>query len=129
MDKKNFRRLAKILKIYIGIAGIFMIYALFVHFTGLGIPCIFRLITGLNCPGCGISRFCLDIMELHFSSAIAHNYAAPFIFFYIIWVLSDTAVRYVRTGIISLNPKPAWINYAFLILIVIWGIIRNILGI
>ena len=28
-------------------------YAAFYRITGIGIPCLFRLITGFKCPGCG----------------------------------------------------------------------------
>lgn len=48
-------------------------YALFVRLTGWGIPCIFHLVTGLLCPGCGISRMFLALLKLDFALAARYN--------------------------------------------------------
>ncbi len=46
------------------------LYALFVHATGLMIPCPFRLITGLKCPGCGMTHMCMSLLRLDFKAAV-----------------------------------------------------------
>ncbi len=119
------KRLFNLVKIYLIVSAIMIAYAVFFNITGIGIPCIFRLITHLNCPGCGISRFALNCLKFRFSDAIGYNYFAPFIVIYVAWVIIYTSVIYVRTGSRSLNPRPAWLNIAFLILVIIWGIVRN----
>ena len=48
-------------------------YALFCRLTGLGIPCLFHLATGLNCPGCGVSRMLLSLLRLDFPAAFHYN--------------------------------------------------------
>lgn len=40
-----------------------LVYALFVRYTGWMIPCPIYLVTGLYCPGCGVSRMCLALLE------------------------------------------------------------------
>lgn len=40
-----------------------MLYCIWLHCTGLGIPCLFYLWTGFKCPGCGITRMCLALLS------------------------------------------------------------------
>lgn len=104
-------------------------YALFVHFTGLAIPCLFHTVTRLNCPGCGISRFGISVLQLKWSEAIRYNYMAPLIVIYVAYVIVSASVCYIRTGLWKVTPKPAWLNWVFLALLLIWSIFRNIFGI
>lgn len=57
----------------IGFILLCMIYAGFVLRFNVGIPCIFYKITGLKCPGCGITRMLLSIWKLDFRSAYEAN--------------------------------------------------------
>jgi hypothetical protein len=41
--------------------------------TGLGIPCVFHELTGLDCPGCGMTRAVLALLELDVNQAIRNN--------------------------------------------------------
>lgn len=41
-----------------------MLYAVFIKITGISIPCLFREITGLKCPGCGITTFFMNLLFL-----------------------------------------------------------------
>lgn len=38
-------------------------YALFIQCTGLGIPCVFRLVTGYRCPGCGMTHAAMALIH------------------------------------------------------------------
>ena len=62
-----------ILKIYAWVLGIGGSYYLWLRLTGLGIPCAFHEVTGLSCPGCGVSRMCLSLLRLDFASAFRFN--------------------------------------------------------
>lgn len=124
MEKK--KRIGNLIKRASIIAGVLGAYALFVHFTGLAIPCIVHLITGFNCPGCGISRFGMSILNFHFAEALHYNYMAPLIIVYVAYVAISTAISYVKTGRWNVVPKPDWLNWAFLGILIIWAIIRNI---
>ncbi len=105
------------------VAGI--LYYAFVSLTGIGIPCVFRLITGLQCPGCGISRMLMALVRLDFVSALQCNPAvfltAPFLLFFLI--RSD--IDYIRTGKSSLN-KYSFVWIAALAVLLTYGVIRNI---
>lgn len=48
-------------------------YAGFVSLTGWGIPCVFHLVTGWDCPGCGISRMFLALLRGDIVLAARYN--------------------------------------------------------
>ena len=58
-------------------AGIFFLlglaYYIVTQLTPLRIPCLFQKITGLACPGCGISHFCIRLLHLDFLGAAREN--------------------------------------------------------
>ena len=53
-------------------AGLFYGYALIP--LGFRIPCLFRRVTGLRCPGCGITDLCLGLLHGRFLPA--YNWGA-----------------------------------------------------
>lgn len=82
---------------------------------GFRMPCLFRRVTGLRCPGCGITDLCLGLLHGRFLPS--YNWgltvAAP-------WIL----------GLLWLqrrHPKAAgalaWVLVAFLLA---WGVLRNL---
>ena len=58
-------------------AGIFfgLAYYIVTQLTPLRIPCLFQKVTGLACPGCGISHFCICLLHLDFLGAARENLA------------------------------------------------------
>ena len=56
---------------------IFLIYTVLIISFDIGIPCVFYEITGLYCPGCGITRLCLSLFEGDIYQAFRYN---PIIF-------------------------------------------------
>ena len=67
------QRLNRCIRISAAILGVGCAYALFCHLTGWGIPCPFHALTGLNCPGCGVSRMLLSLLRLDFAAAFRYN--------------------------------------------------------
>lgn len=80
------------------ILGIGALYFFWVRLTGVGIPCPFRLLTGYLCPGCGITHYCVALLQLRFADACSAN---PFLFvlmpFFILYGIYR-AHRYIQTG-------------------------------
>ncbi len=124
--KKRVRRLIAVWCVVIAAGAVYA--AVFFAF-GVGIPCPFHLITGLNCPGCGISRAIRSIAEFRFADALGYNLMAPLILLYIGYCAGFASVTYLNTGKSSLLVKPEWLNIALLSLFMIWWVVRNIFGI
>lgn len=66
-------RLVNTLKPVVVILLIGIIYTIIVKTFDVGIPCLFYTVTGLYCPGCGVSRVILNILSLDFVSAFNAN--------------------------------------------------------
>lgn len=101
-------------------------YAVFCRVTGWGIPCIFHLVTGLHCPGCGVSRMCLALLRLDIRGAWEANPA-------ILALLPAGAVlavriilRYIRTGASRPTRGEEWIMIGMSVILVLYAVWRNI---
>lgn len=96
--------------------------------SGIRIPCVFKTVTGLQCPGCGNTRAVLALMRGEILAALKCNWLFPAEFFYLGWVYCHTAYRYYKTGKVSYRPPFPWLDGLILAGIVLWGILRNIVG-
>ena len=94
---------------------------------GVGIPCIFHVITGLDCPGCGNTRAAQALMRLDFAAAFGYNLLFPVEFGYLAWVIILSSIRYLKKGDFSYHPPFIPLDITVGILIIAWGIIRNFL--
>ena len=61
----------------------------------LSLPCVFRAVTGVPCPGCGMTRAFLLLSQLRVEDALAANPAAPFLAGAMAWRLATTRRRRV----------------------------------
>ncbi len=75
-----------------------IIYVLFFTTTDIGIPCIFHLITGMQCPGCGMTHALSSVVQGNFTEAFQYNALSLTICPIIIIYLLMKAFRYIRTG-------------------------------
>ena len=107
------------------VLSIGLLYALAVNIIGFGIPCIFRTVTGLKCPGCGVSEMCLSLLRLDFSHAFRANPAIMLLTPAWIFIFADISVRYIRTGS-KVPGKAANVTAIFAaVVLVAFGVIRN----
>lgn len=91
------------------------------------LPCVFHLITGLYCPGCGTGRACYSILHGEFLNAFCYNPVTvvllPFIGIYI----AARSVDWIWTGGNHVDQR---INEKLLtvvlIFVLLFGVIRNI---
>lgn len=104
-------------------------YAAFVHFAGFGIPCFFHVITGLRCPGCGMTHAAMSILHFDLWGAVKANAFLIPIGLYVGWLLFYTLRRYIVKGILRLDSGSKVLDIAFLASLLIWSVARNIIGI
>lgn len=96
---------------------------------GLPVPCLFYQITGLRCPGCGNTRAVLAVLKLDISGMLRYNLLFPLEATYLLWVYLQAAHHYLKEGKFTYRPPLPALDIVFLVLILLWWIIRNILHI
>ena len=127
-DQETKKRLKSTLIKYGIIFGVALAYLVFVLCTNVGIPCVFNLITGLKCPGCGISRMLMSIARLDFVSAFWYN---PFLFItgpLIIAYIAASEVKFVKYGNRDMGKWQIFMWVELVLLLAYW-VLRNIFSI
>ena len=110
-----------------GIArGVGLLYALFVRVTGLGIPCMFHVVTGFNCPSCGVTRMCMALLRLDFAAAYRYNAAILVLSPLGLAVAARQAWLYVKTGHPKLSKIEMGIISFLIVALLVFGVWRNI---
>lgn len=94
---------------------------------GVWVRCVFRLFTGLKCPGCGNTGAALALLRLDVPAAVKANPMALPEFFYIGWVLFHCCRTYLKGGRFAYQPPWKWMDIGLLAAVVIWGILRNLI--
>lgn len=100
-------------------------YALLVRRLGFGIPCMFKMFTGYDCPSCGISRMFLALFRLDLAAAFAFNPVILCLLPLFAAVGIRWAYRYVRYGVAATEK---WMNVSVLFsvaVLIVYGILRN----
>ena len=113
-----------IILIIIVLLGI--LYLVIGNIIHIYIPCLFHKITGLFCPGCGLTRMMFSILKLDLKSAFQYNQLlfvlSPFMLFLCInyiysWITNKKSV---------LKKIPNYVWYIIIIVLLIYTILRNI---
>ena len=110
------------------LAGVGLLYGFFVSRTGIAIPCIFHLVTGLKCPGCGVTRMCVALMHLDFKSAYEYNQMIFILSPVLLFIFLTCVVGYIRNGHWETNRTQNVVLYVCIALLIGFGIARNIVG-
>ncbi len=120
------QRLYKVLFICAALLLAGCIYALLCRALGWGIPCLFRLATGLQCPGCGVSRMCMALLQLDLAAAWQANPALLCLSPLLLAIAGDMVVRYVRTGNGAARGWSLAATWVAIGVLLIFGFVRNI---
>ena len=93
----------------------------------ISIPCPFHFITGLYCPGCGITRMIKSILKLDFYQAFRYNQLLFILLPFFIIIIIDLFISIIikKKSIYKKIPEYVWI--IIVIILIIFGIIRNII--
>lgn len=74
--------------------------------------CAFRAVTGIPCPGCGMTHAFLLLSELRFSDALQAHAAAPAMVGAMTW-------RALRPGTVPAAPR-TWVSAALVVVLAAW---------
>lgn len=103
------------------------------HFDGQIIICPSKLIYNIPCPGCGMTRACLALLKLDFSSAFHYNMNSFIVLpvgivcsFLLLWdlVFKNNLMYRLYRSVISIFNKRGWICLLLLFEGIIW--VRNL---
>lgn len=101
-------------------------YFLICNKIGFGIPCFFHQITGLKCPGCGISRMCISLLKGDVYSAFLYNRGVMLMSPFIIYFVIKEFYLYVRYNDFTLKNWERVLAIVLIIILIIFGLLRNI---
>lgn len=113
-------------------AGIIIVLAFFyfivLKISNFGIPCLFRIITGYKCPSCGITHMILHLTKFQFKEAFWDNPACFILLPIVLIVCIYDEYIYIKSGEQTQNNIGKIVLIICLILLLIFGIVRNITG-
>ena len=99
-------------------------YALIVRYTSFCIPCFFQTITGFRCPSCGVTHIFLHLMSFDLSGAFHANMflfaTSPLLL--LILILNMFCGENIRK-----KPFTKWLTILYMISLIVWAVIRNII--
>lgn len=127
MTTKNWRKTALIT---VSVVALISLYYTFSPTDSQFFPrCPTKVLTGLDCPGCGAQRALHAVLHGNFAEAISYNFflvvGIPYLLAAVIAAAGTGRVAmWVRTRLLS--PTMVWL---YIILYLIWWVVRNILGI
>ena len=87
------------------------------------------MVTGLKCPGCGITHLLLALVRGRIKEAFLSNPAVFLILPVLGTIMGRAGLRYVRTGRFALRHTEENAVIGMAVVLVIFGIVRNIAGI
>lgn len=128
MRIKKDRKLRTALVLCAGAASVAGAFYLYHHDPySYPLPCIFYVITGLYCPGCGAGRACYSILHLRFKDAFCYNPLMTLLLPLLGLYIAARAIDWMVTGGNHVDGKISvkllvWI----LVIVFIYGVLRNI---
>ena len=107
------------------LAGAGLLYFIWIRVTGIMIPCPFRAVTGIRCPGCGITTMLLCLSKGDLRAAFDANpfllVTSPYLAFLLIHSFRQRFAGYRKESI--------WVRRSeivYLILLLAFGVIRGV---
>lgn len=120
------RRLFRALAWWLGLLTAGICYGAVVSKIGFGIPCLFRLTTGLQCPGCGITHMALCLMHGDLSGAF-HANAMVLTLLPVGGILAaKVTLRYLKNGNKRLTRWENRTVIGMIVLLIGFGVVRNL---
>lgn len=96
-------------------------------YTGFFISCPFRSLTGLYCPGCGVTGLVVSLLNGNFTKAFYCNQAIFITLPFLIGVLTSAATRFIKTGKGKLLKCENIIVWSCIVVLLSFCVYRNVL--
>ena len=106
------------------LAGV--LYAIWCNLTGLGIPCVFRLISGLKCPGCGMTHAAVALAHLDIEGAFYYNKLSVTVVPLLIIILLIQEYRYIKTASRKISLPETLLLSVMLFVTIAYAVARNL---
>ena len=102
-------------------------YALFIQCTGLGIPCVFRLVTGYRCPGCGMTHAAMALIHGQPTVAFRENPLSLSVVPLLLLYGAYRAEVYIRTARTDFRKwEIVFLGVLWVVVLLFW-LLRNLL--
>ncbi|MGP1570133.1 MAG: DUF2752 domain-containing protein [Eubacteriales bacterium] len=102
------------------------VFLLFLNSYGIRIPCMFRVLTGFKCPGCGTTRMSLALLKGNIRTAIYYNKVVPFLIPPLAIIFIHKSYQYILTGKYSFSKTENLFFIISILILLIYMILRNI---
>lgn len=102
-------------------------YALFIQCTGLGMPCVFRLVTGYRCPGCGMTHAAMALIHGQPKTAFRENPLSLSVVPLLLLYGAYRAEVYIRTARTDFRKwEIVFLGVLWVVVLLFW-LLRNLL--
>lgn len=95
---------------------------------GFSLPCPVYALTGLYCPGCGVTRMLLALLRLDFAAAWRCQPALLLALPPLALLLGDLARRYLRSGAVEPVRWHKKLLFGLIAALLLFGVVRNLPG-
>jgi len=120
------KRLQKEIRLLIIVSLFGIAYYGFITISGISIPCVFKLITGFKCPGCGITRMFEAMFRLDFKSAFKYNPIIFTTFPLLLGCFAYERIIYIKSGVVKSSTVCNIFLWIEIIVLITYGVIRNL---
>lgn len=92
----------------------------------ISVPCLFHKLTGLYCPGCGMTRAVYSFMELDFKNGFRNNFLLVLLIPVAVYYLIKYIYYFINGKVVN---NGAFINQkvvaVLLVIAILFGFLRN----
>lgn len=109
-----------------GFAGAWMLWFFNPTTAGFFPACPLHTMTGLNCPGCGMTRGFHQLFHGDISGALHFNALLPFFILFFGYLFVSLFLTFIRGRGLSFGIFKPKVIYAFMLLAMVFFLVRNL---